>query len=99
MIDDTHVPDRTATPGATGSSTPGGSATVTEEVAAPAAPMTAAQSRFQTCRWRKPAEAGSPAYCTHRDVLPMAGTTGFNPDSWCPDCTFYKLRRVPRREY
>jgi hypothetical protein len=96
MIDDTHVPDRTATPGAS-SSTPG-STTVAEEPAAPA-PMTAAQSRFQTCRWRKPSEAGSPAYCTHRDVLPMAGTTGFNPDSWCPDCAFYKLRRVPRREY
>jgi hypothetical protein len=62
-------------------------------------PPSPAQSRFQTCRWRKPPEAGSAAYCTHRDVLPMAGTTGFSPDSWCGDCGLYKLRRVPRREY
>ena len=65
----------------------------------PAAPLTAAQSRFQSCRWRKPPENGIATHCTHRDVLPMAGTSGFNPDSWCPDCVFYKLRRVPRREY
>lgn len=63
-----------------------------------AAAQSAAQVRFQSCRWRKPAEAGTAAYCTHRDVLPMAGTNGFNPDSWCPDCAFYKLRRVPRRD-
>ena len=65
----------------------------------PTAPLTAAQNRFHSCRWRKPPENGIVAHCTHRDVLPMAGTTGFNPESWCPDCEFYKLRRVPRREY
>jgi hypothetical protein len=75
------------------------SSTTGTDTADPAAPLTAAQSRFQSCRWRKPPEAGNAAYCTHRDVLPMAGTNGFNPDSWCPDCVFYKLRRVPRREY
>jgi hypothetical protein len=38
--------------------------------------------RFQMCRWRKPAENGVPEHCGHRDVLPMAGVTGFNADSW-----------------
>jgi hypothetical protein len=27
----------------------------------------------------------------------MAGTVGFNPEAWCPDCTFYKLRRTPKK--
>jgi hypothetical protein len=27
----------------------------------------------------------------------MAGTTGFDPEAWCPDCTFYKLRRTPKK--
>ena len=31
------------------------------------------------------------------DVLPMAGTTGFDPEAWCPDCQFYKLRRTPKK--
>jgi hypothetical protein len=30
-------------------------------------------------------------------VLPMAGTTGFDPEAWCPDCNFYKLRRTPKK--
>jgi hypothetical protein len=53
--------------------------------------------RFQTCRWRKAAENGTPDHCTHRDVLPMAGNTGFVPDSWCPDCPYYKAKRTPRK--
>jgi hypothetical protein len=56
-----------------------------------------AERRFVSCRWRKPAENGQPAHCTHREVLPMAGVHGFNPESWCPDCPYYKLRRVPRK--
>ena len=35
--------------------------------------------------------------CTHRDVLPFAGKEGFKPDSWCPECAFYKLRRTPKK--
>ena len=67
---------------------------------APAPVVSAALAKFHSCRWRKPAEDGIVEHCTHRDVLPMAGTTGFNADSWCPDCSFYKLRRTPRkREY
>jgi hypothetical protein len=56
-----------------------------------------ATERFLSCRWRKPADEGVPAHCTHRDVLPMAGTTGFVPESWCPDCAFYKAKRVPKK--
>ena len=52
--------------------------------------------RFLSCRWRKPAEDGLPDHCTHRDVLPMTGTAGFVPDSWCPDCPYYKAKRAPK---
>lgn len=59
---------------------------------------TPALARFHSCRWRAQPDEG--AYCTHRDVLPMAGKTGFNPESWCPDCQYFKVRRAPRkREY
>jgi hypothetical protein len=27
----------------------------------------------------------------------MAGTTGFSADSWCADCSHYKVRRNPRK--
>jgi hypothetical protein len=50
--------------------------------------------RFQMCRWRKPAENGVPKHCGHRDVLPMAGVTRFNADSWCRDCAYFKAKRV-----
>ena len=56
-----------------------------------------ALARFQSCRWRKPAEDGVPDHCTHRDVLPMAGTNGFDAEAWCPDCQFYKVRRIPKK--
>jgi hypothetical protein len=39
----------------------------------------------------------TPAYCGHRDVLPMAGTTGFNAEAWCTDCAFFKAKRVPKK--
>jgi hypothetical protein len=51
--------------------------------------------KFKSCRWRCDPEAGE--FCTHRDVLPFAGKEGFVPDSWCPDCAFYKLRRTPKK--
>lgn len=60
-------------------------------------PESPAVERFQSCRWRKPAEEGIPEHCGHRDVLPMAGTTGFNAESWCGDCAYYKARRVTRK--
>ncbi len=60
--------------------------------------QSAAVQRYHSCRWRKPPEEGSPLdFCSHRDVLPMAGTNGFDPEAWCPDCEFYKVRRVPKK--
>jgi len=57
----------------------------------------AAVARFRSCRWRKPPENGEAECCTHRDVLPLTGTRGFDPEAWCPDCAFFKLRRTPRK--
>ena len=57
----------------------------------------AAVARFRSCRWRKAAENGTPDCCGHRDVLPMTGANGFDPEAWCPDCGFYKLRRTPKK--
>ena len=66
-------------------------------VPAPDAAVSPATQRFESCRWRQVAEDGTPAHCTHRDVVTMAGTQGFNPDAWCADCEFYKVRRTPRK--
>jgi hypothetical protein len=66
------------------------------EPAADVPAESAAVQRFKSCRWRRPPEDG-PECCGHRDVLPMAGTTGFDPEAWCPDCQFYKLRRTPKK--
>ncbi len=52
---------------------------------------TPAEARFQSCRWSV-GEDG-PAYCSNPEVLPYAGKGGFNAESWCPDCTLYKVRR------
>ncbi len=60
-------------------------------------PLSAAVERFRSCRWRKPPEDGENEYCTHRDVLPMTGAHGFDPEAWCLDCAFFKLRRTPRK--
>ncbi|HXE80435.1 MAG TPA: hypothetical protein VNK41_06770 [Vicinamibacterales bacterium] len=64
---------------------------------APATPIvSAAVIKFRSCRWRRPPEEGVEC-CGHRDVLPIAGTTSFDPEAWCPDCTFFKLRRTPKK--
>jgi hypothetical protein len=72
----------------------------TAEPGTPAANETPAQSaaveKFKSCRWRRPPEDG-PECCGHRDVLPIAGTSGFDPEAWCPECSFYKLRRTPKK--
>ena len=60
-------------------------------------PQSAAFVRFGSCRWQQPAEEGNAAFCTHREVKPYAGTAGFDPDAWCPDCQYYKLRRAPKK--
>jgi hypothetical protein len=59
-------------------------------------PASAAAARFKSCRWRRPPDEGTEC-CGHRDVLPIAGTTGFDPEAWCPECAFYKLRRTPKK--
>jgi len=56
-----------------------------------------AMARFNTCRWQQPAEDGNAAFCTHREVKPLAGMTSFDPEAWCEDCEYYKLRRTPKR--
>jgi hypothetical protein len=52
--------------------------------------------KFRSCRWRRPPDEGVEC-CGHRDVLPIAGTNSFDPDAWCPECTFFKLRRSPKK--
>ena len=52
-------------------------------------PESAAFVRFRSCRWMQPAENGNQEFCTHREVKPYAGTTGFDPDAWCPECQYY----------
>ncbi len=64
------------------------------EVQTPA--VSPAVARFKTCRWRRPPDEGVEC-CGHRDVLPLAGTPGFDPEAWCPDCSFHKLRRTPKK--
>ena len=65
---------------------------------APAQPaaLSAAVIKFRSCRWRRPPEDGTEC-CGHRDVLPMAGTNSFDAEAWCPDCTYFKLRRTPKK--
>ena len=78
--------------------------TAPPSVAEPVAPTGSAETpvvsdavtKFKSCRWRRPPEDG-PECCGHRDVLPIAGTSGFDPQAWCPDCAFYKLRRTPKK--
>jgi hypothetical protein len=72
-------------------------ADVTPEPASPPAGpgLSPAVEKFKSCRWRATPEQGE--FCTHRDVLPFAGKEGFSPDSWCPECAFYKLRRTPKK--
>ena len=60
-------------------------------------PQSASLTRFNSCRWQQPAENGATAFCTHREVKPYAGTTGFDCDAWCPECQYYKLRRAPKK--
>jgi hypothetical protein len=58
-------------------------------------PVDPAVAKFKSCRWRCAPEDGE--FCTHRDVLPFAGKNDFKPESWCPECAFYKLRRTPKK--
>ena len=79
---------------------PPGTATAQPAAPSPASPPpeSAAFVRFRSCRWHQPAENGMAEFCTHREVKPYAGTTGFDPDAWCADCQYYKLRRSPKKK-
>ena len=90
-----------APPGDAPESKPAGPAATTPAATAPATsdvPQSANLVRFNSCRWQQPAESGNAAFCTHREVKPYAGTTGFDADAWCPDCQYYKLRRAPKKK-
>ena len=69
--------------------------TSAEALPADATVASPALEKFKSCRWRATPDVGE--FCTHRDVLPFAGKEGFVADSWCPDCSFYKLRRTPKK--
>lgn len=80
------------------SSEPVGTPEAPRETAVPNAAeleASAAVMKFKSCRWRSDPDAGE--FCTHRDVLPFAGKASFSPESWCPECAFYKLRRTPKK--
>lgn len=85
-------------PPSPGPATPA-SSTVDPEADAPAPTAAPAASpavvKFHSCRWRAQPDEGS--FCTHRDVLPLAGREGFKAEAWCPDCAFFKVRRAPRK--
>ena len=68
---------------------------VTDEAAPTEPALDPSVEKFRSCRWRSTPDAGE--FCTHRDVLPFAGKEGFKPESWCPECQFYKLRRTPKK--
>ncbi len=70
---------------------------VVDRVNGTASPLSAAATRFHSCRWRKAPENGSGECCGHRDVLPLTGANGFDAEAWCPECALYKLRRTPRK--
>jgi len=96
MMDDTKFGPAASLPQPPVKTDPGPSS---ESPAVPQAPeqpsASPAVEKFRSCRWRAKPEAGE--FCTHRDVLPFAGKEGFKPESWCPECAFYKLRRTPKK--
>ena len=80
-----------------GDSVPAAGADAPTSAPSPDSSESAAVVRFRSCRWMQPEEDGNAAFCTHREVKPYAGTTGFDPEAWCPECQYYKLRRTPKR--
>jgi hypothetical protein len=97
MMDDTNpFAQRPIFPDSNSPAEPTGASPAQSPEASPAAPsLSPAVEKFKSCRWRATPDVGE--FCTHRDVLPFAGKEGFVPESWCPDCAFYKLRRTPKK--
>ena len=82
-----------------GRSTTAGAAN--RQATSPPLPLPEAQSRrscdsVRAAGSNQPKKA-TPQFCTHREVKPYAGTTGFDPEAWCVDCQYYKLRRAPKK--
>jgi hypothetical protein len=97
---DSFSPPGGERPGALGTPAPSSPAEPAASSPAPVtsdSPQSAALVRFRSCRWQQPPENGNSEFCTHREVKPYAGTTGFDADAWCPDCQYYKLRRAPKK--
>ena len=40
--------------------------------------------------------ASAASYGAHSED-DLTQPTGFDPEAWCPDCSFYKLRRTPKK--
>jgi hypothetical protein len=95
MNEPTNDPTR---PAAAQGAQPGGPAdtTISTATPSPAPAVSAAVIKFRSCRWRRPPDEGVEC-CGHRDVLPIAGTNSFDAEAWCPDCTYFKLRRTPKK--
>jgi hypothetical protein len=72
---------------------PDGAAPPPVEVAATSPSL----ARFAVCRWTQRSAGNGATHCTHPEVLPFAGAHGFNAESWCGDCQFFKVRRVARK--
>jgi hypothetical protein len=99
-----NAPPHLAGPGLSGPAQPPAPATANDVAAVPVSPpatsdvpQSASLVRFRSCRWMQPAENGNSEFCTHREVKPYAGMTGFDADAWCPECQYYKLRRAPKK--
>jgi hypothetical protein len=83
--------DRTGVDPATGSGSATSESESTQEPEASPAVV-----RFKSCRWHESPDSGA-SYCSNRDVLPFAGRISFNPEAWCPDCKFYKVKRKVKK--
>ena len=90
MVDDAVARAQTA------SSTPDEAAESPEDASA-RQNVPASLARFRSCRWHAPQDDGTAEYCSHPEVQPYAGRNGFNAESWCPECEFYKARRSAHR--
>lgn len=95
MMDDTNPFAPTAALPRTDNPAEPPAAEDTQALPTDGAAVSPAVEKFKSCRWRATPDVGE--FCTHRDVLPFAGKEGFVADSWCPDCSFYKLRRTPKK--
>ena len=72
-------------------------ATDAQPVSKPTAVEDPTTMKFKSCRWHATQDDAGAAYCSHRDVLPYSGMNGFKPEAWCPECSFFKMRRSVKK--